>query len=251
MWPAKHRKPKTRWLLGCWQVARARPARSRRPMPRGVIGSREASLGKLPAVPSAAPLRRGAGDDEDREHGPANEHEYFTAWSSSQADSHCEPHFTALFLQHLPVTYSREVLLQTLNAEGFACAFDFVYVPVDLITMSCSGTAFINFRTHDDAVRAVQHFSGFTRWLHSESTEICRASWSNFCQGLKAHIERYRNSPVMHEKVANICKPMIFNLGVPVPFPAPTKRLRVPRQRGKTSQRGRGGKAEEVGEEEC
>jgi len=50
-------------------------------------------------------------------------------------------------------------------------------------------------------------------------------------QGLEDNIERYRNSPVMHEAVPAQYKPLLFDGGVPVAFPAPTKSIRFPRLR--------------------
>lgn len=168
----------------------------------------------------------------------AEEAHHEEASSSSCLQGFREEECTTLLLQDLPQTYTRCLLLEMLDKEGFAGCYDFVYVPVDLLTMAANGYAFVNFRTHGDARRALQHFDGFDRWL-CESDRVCRASWSTFCQGLEAHIERYRNSPVMHEKVPDICKPVIFSCGAPAPFPAPTKRLRMPRVRGKTSARQR------------
>lgn len=164
-------------------------------------------------------------------------------WSSQEASELvvAEPHFTTIFLQNLPIECDRDVLCQIMNAEGFATCYDFVYVPVDLLTMYCQGYGFVNFTCHDDAERFLRVFHGYCRWP-VPSVEICVASWSSFCQGLQAHVARYRNSPVMHEKVDGICKPMLFNHGMVIPFPAPTKRLRVPRIRRKTSERCRGGK---------
>jgi len=52
-------------------------------------------------------------------------------------------------------------------------------------------------------------------------------------QGLPAHIDRYRNSPVMHESVEDEYKPAVFSPGTGdrAVFPPPTKKLRVPRIR--------------------
>jgi len=50
------------------------------------------------------------------------------------------------------------------------------------------------------------------------------------CKGFEAHIERYRNSGVMQRSVPVEFKPAIFNDGVQVAFPRPTKRLKKPDQ---------------------
>jgi len=186
------------------------------------------------ALPIVAEEQRSEGDAAKSEEHPSTG----ASSNSNLQGGCCEEERTTLLLENIPVSYTRHLLLDTLNAEGFMACYDFVYLPMDLLTMTCSGYAFVNFRTHEDARLALQHFNGFARW-RVEGGEACGASWSSFCQGLDAHIERYRNSPVMHEKVPDICKPMLFGLGAPAPFPAPTKRVRVPRVRGKTSTRQR------------
>ena len=46
-------------------------------------------------------------------------------------------------------------------------------------------------------------FHGFQNWKGS-SRKTCEAVWSQArFQGLRRHIERYRNSPVMHEDVCH------------------------------------------------
>ena len=41
-------------------------------------------------------------------------------------------------------------------------------------------------------------FHGFSRWWLSWGNEVCEVSWSTL-QGLEAHVELYRNSPLMYE----------------------------------------------------
>jgi len=45
-------------------------------------------------------------------------------------------------------------------------------------------------------------------------------------QGLKANVQRYRNSPLMHHKVPDWCKPMVFSDGVRIEYPAPKKPIK-------------------------
>ena len=47
-------------------------------------------------------------------------------------------------------------------------------------------------------------------------------------RGLEAHVERYRNSPVMHRSVPDQYKPVIFKDGVRKPFPRATKKVKAP-----------------------
>merc|ERR1712066_571567 len=44
------------------------------------------------------------------------------------------------------------------------------------------------------------------------------------------HVERYRNSPVMHESIPDEGKPIVLNAGVRMPFPLPTTPLLSPSQ---------------------
>jgi hypothetical protein len=146
---------------------------------------------------------------------------------------------TTIMLQHLPSSYTRARLLELLDSQGFQGSYDFVYLPVDFEKWSVFGYAFVNMSSHDEALRAWKHFSGFTDWTaHHTATEhpgsdadvrICEVSWGNPIQGLAASIERYRNSPVMHKLVPGHFKPVICSYGIEVEFPPPTKRLRPPR----------------------
>ena len=44
----------------------------------------------------------------------------------------------------------------------------------------------------------------------------------------QAHVERYRNSPVMHRSVPDEYEPVIFKNGVRKNFPRPTKKVKAP-----------------------
>jgi len=113
------------------------------------------------------------------------------------------------------------------NAEGFAGCYDFVHVPVNFQDMTGLSYALVNMVNHHIAKQALEHFQGFP--ISSSST--CSVAWSSPNQGLAAHVDRYRNSPMMHESVPPQYMPALYENGVLVPFPAPTKRLRAPRVR--------------------
>jgi len=137
---------------------------------------------------------------------------------------------TTAMLRNLPSEYTRDMVISLLNAEGFERLYDFVYMPMNLRTMSSFGYVFVNFVSPVVADQCRSVFQGLTRW-EFESDKVCDVLWSAEQQGLGANIERYRNSPVVHEIVPDECKPVVFANGVQVPFPAPTKRLREPRIR--------------------
>jgi len=132
---------------------------------------------------------------------------------------------TTLMLRNLPNDYNRELFLDMLDEECLAGEYDFVYFPVDFQTGSGLGYAFVNFTSHEEAVRAWQLLDGFKDWVVG-STKVCEARWSNPVQGLTANVQRYRNSPVMHDKVPDSYKPVVFSNGVRVEYPAPKKPIK-------------------------
>merc|ERR1719310_623970 len=133
-------------------------------------------------------------------------------------------------MRNLPNCYTRDMLLQMLDAEGYLGSFDFLYLPIDFRRGLGLGYAFINFTSPSIAEGFRQHFTGFNQWC-LPSDKVCEATWSDTLNGLEAHIERYRNSPVMHESVPDEHKPMLFAGLERVPFPEPTKKIRAPRLR--------------------
>eukprot|EP00440_Ansanella_granifera_P045246 gb/GFBE01049029.1/.p1 GENE.gb/GFBE01049029.1/~~gb/GFBE01049029.1/.p1 ORF type:complete len:388 (+),score=67.56 gb/GFBE01049029.1/:1-1164(+) len=143
---------------------------------------------------------------------------------------------TTLMMRNLPTHWQREQLLHMLDTAGFRGFYDFVYLPVNFEGFSCFGYAFVNFCSHEQAVRAWATFGGAQVCQEEKAIEV---SWSRPLQGLEAHVARYRNSPVMSEEVPDSCRPLLFKDGQLIPFPAPEKRIRPPR-RHKLTHRGIG-----------
>jgi hypothetical protein len=138
--------------------------------------------------------------------------------------------FTTLMLRNLPNSYTRDMLIELLDNEGFSGYYDLVYVPVDFMKLAGLGYAFVNFTANEAAEKATQAFQGFATWKNT-SKKVCEVSWSGPLQGLSAHIEHYRNSPVMHESVPECYKPVLLQGGLPSPFPHPTKEIQTPRMK--------------------
>jgi len=134
---------------------------------------------------------------------------------------------TTVMLRNLPKNLTQVAVLQTLQNHGFAALYDFVYLPVDFQKMVSFGYAVVNFVSHEAAEKAMQYFTGFTEWP-MPSRKACTTVWNTPCQGLASHIERYRDSPLMHPTVAPEFKPMLLAQGFPVAFPMPTKQLKAP-----------------------
>lgn len=137
---------------------------------------------------------------------------------------------TTLMFRNLPNNYTRAALLDMLDSEGFNKFYSFVYLPTDFKNFAGFGYAFVNFATHESAVRAKRQFEGYCNW-NVPSQKVCEVVWSGPVQGLSNHTERYRNSPVMHDSVPDEYKPVVFIEGKRVRFPAPTKKIRPPRVR--------------------
>merc|ERR1712096_589670 len=127
---------------------------------------------------------------------------------------------TTLKLSRLPRSLRRDALTDILDQHGFKACYDFVYMPVDFRRSKSCGYAFVNFTTHAHALRALLALSGFDAWGFDSDRRL-EAVWSE-SQGYEPHVERYRNSPVMHHDVPDWCKPVVFQGGARVPFRAPT-----------------------------
>lgn len=147
------------------------------------------------------------------------------AVSSKRPEEH-----TTVMIRNLPNNYSRAMLIDLIDSEGFQGRFDFLYLPIDFNTKACLGYAFVNLVTHEVACEFMGVFADFSEWI-IPSRKHCIISWSGPHQGLEEHIDRYRNSPVMHAAVPDECKPVVFKQGVRMPFPPPTKKVRAPRVR--------------------
>lgn len=135
---------------------------------------------------------------------------------------------TTIVLRNIPNRTSRAALILLFEKEGFRGDYDMVYMPIDFATRAAFGYAFVNCVSHLAAERFLVRFQGFSGWSGG-SDKVCQATWSKEQGGLHLHIERYRNSPVMHESVPDEFRPALFRDGDRVPFPEPTKRLRKAR----------------------
>lgn len=139
---------------------------------------------------------------------------------------------TTVMLRNVPSKYSRAELLALLDAGDFEGRYEFVYVPVDFTRNIGLCYALVCMATPMDAELLLRYFNGFTAWGAPEHGDCpCETSWSEPRQGLQEHIERYRNSPVMHKSVPDEYKPILFHEGKRIDFPPPTKAIRPPRIR--------------------
>lgn len=134
-----------------------------------------------------------------------------------------------VMMRNVPNDYNADAVAALIDGH-FEGLYDFLYLPIDFRTGVNLGYAFVNLASHLDALRFMEHFQGFCSWACA-SQKVCEVSWAYPNQGLCENVERYRNSPVMHESVPDMFKPRLFMNGQRVVFPPPTKRIRAPRVR--------------------
>jgi RNA recognition motif-containing protein len=137
---------------------------------------------------------------------------------------------TTVMLRNLPRDFSRDALLKLLDEHGFEGKYNFAYMPIDFVRQAGLGYAFVNLCTPAAAQEFWRAFDGFSAWPVA-CDKVCRVNWSSPHQGYEEHVQRYRNSPMMHKDVPDACRPVLLENGVRVEFPAPTKSLRPPRLR--------------------
>jgi hypothetical protein len=126
---------------------------------------------------------------------------------------------STVILRTVPRELTRTGLLDHLVSCGFGGRFNFVYLPMDFTLRQCIGYALIGLQEHEDGERLIAQLPEF------------EPTWSSPAATLEEHIDRYRNSPVMHPNMPDEYKPAIFSQGMRVPFPVPTRSIRAPRIR--------------------
>lgn len=137
---------------------------------------------------------------------------------------------TTLLFRNIPFDYTRDMVIDVLNDAGFHARYNFVYLPIDFNRFEGFGYAVANFLTHEDAECARTHFNNADN-SKEEKLQAWEATWNEPAQGLRANIERYRNSSVMHDIVPEDIKPCLLRNGVRVQFPRPAKPVKPPRIR--------------------
>lgn len=135
---------------------------------------------------------------------------------------------TTVMLRGLPEGLSRDSLLDMLDRGGFCGKYDFAYLPVNFDTMISLSHAFVNLVSVQEAERFHQQFEGFSAWP-AASEAVCHVVWNDKHQGLADLVERYRNSPVMHESVPDLCQPILMKGGMRAQFPKPTQKTKPPK----------------------
>lgn len=138
---------------------------------------------------------------------------------------------TTLMIQNVPSQCTNTMMVEMLDSAGFSGKYDFVYAPTDFRTYTAFGYAFVNFTTNNNALQAMEVLGGLICPTWSEQKVAFEVNWCEAHQGLKVHVNKYQNSPVMHPSVLEEYKPLIFKNGVRQRFPPPTKVIKEPRLR--------------------
>jgi RNA recognition motif-containing protein len=138
---------------------------------------------------------------------------------------------TTLMIQNVPAQCTNTMMVEMLDSAGLSGKYDFVYAPTDFRTYTAFGYAFVNFTTNKNAVQAMDVLGGLICPTWSEQKVSFEVNWCEAHQGLKVHVNKYQNSPVMHPSVLEEYKPLIFKNGVRQRFPPPTKVIKEPRLR--------------------
>jgi len=129
---------------------------------------------------------------------------------------------TTVMVKNIPNNYTRDMVLDLFNEMGFAGLYDFAYVPFDFERKANLGYVFVNLVRGDVVPSFWKTFSNFSNWA-IPSAKVASVKWSSPHQGLISHIERFRNSALMHKSVPEKYKPVFLVDGKRQPFPSPTK----------------------------
>jgi hypothetical protein len=139
---------------------------------------------------------------------------------------------TTICFKNIPNGYSRQMVVELIDSCGFKDGYDFIYVPHSirrLPRLVNLGYFFVNFVSHENAVRALERFAGFTEWVMS-SDKIMVTTWAARTQGQKACIELAHSSRVGQKACIERfeCGPTALNDGVVVPSSPPKEKLCPP-----------------------
>merc|ERR550534_391341 len=135
---------------------------------------------------------------------------------------------TTLMFRHLPRSLSRDTLVCTINAMGFAGRYDLVYLPVNFGSGMGLGYALVNLTSARDVPALWAALEGYAQWGTEPGEGACSVAWSDPNQGLESFVARYRNSPVLHPDVPDNWKPAIYGVhGERLAFPTPNRTVKA------------------------
>lgn len=127
---------------------------------------------------------------------------------------------TTLIIMGMPHWVTKTDLLGMLD-EVCPGKYDYFYAPIDF-TRGARGFFFVNFVSHQDAVSVRRLLT--TAWPCPRITpdeNKFKITWAKE-QGKDRHVDKVKNTSIMHPSVLDIYKPEVFSNGVRQKFPTPT-----------------------------
>jgi hypothetical protein len=117
---------------------------------------------------------------------------------------------TTVMIRSIPNKCSQRELITELERAGFQGCFDFLYIPLDLRTMSNMGYAFVNFSHPVHAARCMKvlpnhHFQRQQKM--GKGVSVCPAHM----QGLEANLQHYEKSAVNTSRLRQR-RPVVMNV---------------------------------------
>lgn len=146
-----------------------------------------------------------------------------SAASGSQAAKGSQD-YTTIMLRNIPNKYTRAMMVNQLDSQGFKGKYDYLYLPTDFTNRCNVGYCFINFRTSEvrqmfneafDGVAAQVCLPGFNSY---KVCNVTRAKW----QGRDDNVRRIRNSGLLMAQLQSQPEwlPLLFDEnGGPMAFP--------------------------------
>jgi len=120
-----------------------------------------------------------------------------------------EPH--TLMIRNVPNRYSQRELICELKSLGFGGTFDFLYVPLDLGTMSNVGYAFVNFTESVWAQKCMEVMQNHRFKRHRQAGKTAAVSVAHI-QGLEANLKHYEKSAVNTSRLRQRRPVLIANM---------------------------------------
>jgi len=117
---------------------------------------------------------------------------------------------TTLMIRNIPNRCSQRELIGELERVGFSGCFDFVYVPLDLGTMSNVGYAFVNFTLPVHAARCIDLLPKHQFSRQRKSGKPVAVSPAHM-QGLEANLRHYETSAVNTSRLRQR-RPVVMNI---------------------------------------
>jgi RNA recognition motif-containing protein len=133
----------------------------------------------------------------------------------------------ALILRNLPETLTRSDLIASLAERGRLTGLLFLYLPIDAANRKSLGYAFLCFAD----VAVAEGFRVRMQGVELRAGQPLQVSWNSTGGNVEDQVARFRDSTLMHPSMSDESRPVLLQDGVRVEFPAPTKKIRAPRQR--------------------